>query len=217
MARGATVVRARGPRVRQRSSIPSRSASPDATSGQRGWKRQPAGIRVGSGASPCRICCSICSISGTTESSARVYGMPRVREHLLGRPLLDDPPEVHHRDPVGDVPREPEVVRDDEDRDARSRTSSSMSARISPRTEASRLETGSSATISHGSQRHRAGDHDPLALPARELVRVALQKRSGGRRPAAGERVRDARRLVARRPCGCAAPRRPPRRSSGAG
>ncbi len=50
------------------------------------------------------------------EQGARV-GMPWVREQLLGGPLLDDPPEVHHRDPVGDVPREPEVVRDDEDRD----------------------------------------------------------------------------------------------------
>jgi hypothetical protein len=39
-------------------------------SGQRGWKRQPDGIR-GSGISPVRICCSI-SVSGTTESRARV-------------------------------------------------------------------------------------------------------------------------------------------------
>ena len=54
--------------------MPSRSASPDATTGQRGWNRQPAGMRLGSGVSPVRICCSTRSISGTTDSSALVYG-----------------------------------------------------------------------------------------------------------------------------------------------
>ncbi|WP_238166042.1 hypothetical protein [Kribbella caucasensis] len=39
-----------------------------------------------------------------------------------------------------------------------------------PRTETSRPDTGSSATISRG-ERASAGDADPLALPAAELVR----------------------------------------------
>ena len=38
--------------------------------------------------------------------------MPRVREELLGRRGLDDPAEVHHRDPVADVPHDGHVVRD---------------------------------------------------------------------------------------------------------
>ena len=103
---------------RQRASIPSRSASPDATTGHRGWKRQPDGIRVGSGASPARICGSRCRASRHDREQRARVGMPRVVEQLLGRPLLDDPPEVHDRDAVGDVPGQPEVVRDDEDRDA---------------------------------------------------------------------------------------------------
>ena len=48
---GATSCNARSSEL-QRSSIPRRAASPDATSGQRGWNRHPEGIRVGSGASP---------------------------------------------------------------------------------------------------------------------------------------------------------------------
>ena len=40
--------------------------------------------------------------------------------------------------------------------------------------ETSSAETGSSAMISFGSQRERPRDPDPLALAARELVRVAV-------------------------------------------
>src|SRR3712207_8084898 len=46
-------------------------------------------------------------------------GMPRLGQDALGRPVLDDAAEVHHRDAVGDVPGEAEVVRHDEDADAR--------------------------------------------------------------------------------------------------
>jgi hypothetical protein len=66
------------PAPRQRASMPSRPASPPATTGQRGWKRQPDGMLVGSGGSPVSTTCSRCSISGTTESRARVYGSARV-------------------------------------------------------------------------------------------------------------------------------------------
>ena len=40
--------------------------------------------------------------------------------------------------------------------------------------ETSSAETGSSQMISFGAQRERTGDADPLALAARELVRVAV-------------------------------------------
>ena len=40
--------------------------------------------------------------------------------------------------------------------------------------ETSSAETGSSAMISFGLQRERPGDPDPLALPAGELVRIAV-------------------------------------------
>jgi hypothetical protein len=53
--------------------------------------------------------------------------------------------------------------------------------------ETSSADTGSSQTMSLGSQGQRPGDPDALALPARELVRVAVGRARGGRptRPAA--------------------------------
>ncbi len=45
-------------------------------------------------------------------------GVLRVAEHLLGGAGLDDAAEVHHRDPVGDVPGQAEVVGDHEDAEA---------------------------------------------------------------------------------------------------
>ena len=57
---------------RQASATPARSALPSAYAGQRGWNRQPAGIRVGSGISPRSTTGSIRATSGTTDSSAWV-------------------------------------------------------------------------------------------------------------------------------------------------
>ena len=53
--------------------------------------------------------------------------------------------------------------------------------RICACTETSSALVGSSQTISFGLDRQRAGDGDALALPARELVRVARSSDSGGR------------------------------------
>ena len=106
------------------------------------------------------------------EQRARV-GMARVAEQLLGRALLDDPAEVHDRDPVGDVPGQPEVVRDDEDRHARlahepqhQREDLAAHRRVEAR---DRLVGDEQRRLEH----HRAGDHDALALAARDLVGVA--------------------------------------------
>ena len=52
--------------------------------------------------------------------------------------------------------------------------------------ETSRAETGSSATMKSGLTRKRAREADPLALAARELVRIARRRiRAAGRRSAA--------------------------------
>ena len=40
--------------------------------------------------------------------------MPGRREQRLGRPRLDDAAQVHHRDPLGDLPHDGEVVGDEE-------------------------------------------------------------------------------------------------------
>ena len=65
----------------------------------------------------------------------------------------------------------------------------SSSARISPRIEASRLETGSSAISSSGSQRQRPGDQHPLPLAAGQLVRVAQEQPLGRSQPGRRQRV----------------------------
>ncbi len=83
------------------------------------------------------------------EQRPRV-GVAGRAEHLLGRAGLDDPAEVHHRDPVGDVPGQAQVVGDTRTPRPSSSRSRSSSARISPRIEASRLDTGSSAMSSRG-------------------------------------------------------------------
>ena len=78
-------------------------------------------------------------------------------------------------------------------------------------------DTGSSATSSSGLERHGAGDDDPLALTARELVRVAQEEplgRAQAARATAPRRPVPPRRRAGR---GCGCPRRRPRRSSGGG
>jgi len=40
--------------------------------------------------------------------------MARVLEHGVNRPLLDDLPEVHHRDPVGGVVDDGQVMGDEQ-------------------------------------------------------------------------------------------------------
>ena len=44
--------------------------------------------------------------------------MARIAEQLAHRRLLDDPSGVHHRDPVGHLGDDAEVVRDQEEREA---------------------------------------------------------------------------------------------------
>ena len=97
--------------------------------------------------------------------------MPRVVEQLLGRPLLDDPAEVHDRYAIGDVPGQPEIVGDDEDRDAR--LANEAEHQLQDLTANRRVEARH-RLVRHEQRRlqhHRAGDHDPLALPAGDLVR----------------------------------------------
>jgi len=79
-------------------------------------------------------------------------------QHLLDGSTLDDPPEVHHGDPVGDVPRQPQIVGDDQGRQSEIVPHRSSRAKISPRTEASSEATGSSAIRTLGVERQSPGD-----------------------------------------------------------
>ena len=88
-------------------------------------------------------------VEGTASSSAACRGAGGA----AGPPRpahLDDPAEVHDRDPVGDVPRQAEVVADHESRQPSSSRRPRNSLRISPRTDASSDDTGSSATRTSG-------------------------------------------------------------------
>ena len=87
---------------------------------------------------------------------------------------LDDVPEVHDRDPVGDVPDDPEIVRDEEVRE--------VEVLLQALEEVQDLRLDRDVERRHGLVAHdqlrvRAqGPRDPdaLALAARELVWVAV-------------------------------------------
>ena len=96
--------------------------------------------------------------------------MLRISHKIPGSGLLDDLPPVHDEDTLGEVPHRRQVVGDVDDARLYSCWSCSRSSKISTRTEASSIETGSSATISCGSQDDRPGDHQALLLAAAELV-----------------------------------------------
>ena len=68
--------------------------------------------------------------SGPVESGQRAeqapgVGVLRVIEDLVELPVLDDLPRVHHQHPVGDLGDDPEIVGDQDRRQAASRLRSS--------------------------------------------------------------------------------------------
>ena len=130
------------------------------------------------------------------QQRARVRMLRRL-EDLFGRAELDDATEVHHRDAVGDVPREPEIVGDDEDRDAGLVDEPAHELQdLAPhrRVEARhRLVGDEQAWLEH----HCARDHHALPLTAGHLVRVEPDEPFGRPEPRAGERPRDELLLVA--------------------
>ena len=65
--------------------MPSAAASPDATTGQRGWNRQPAGMRVGSGGSPFDAKPGVQTLSATD----RYYAWVTVSVHASGKTILE--------------------------------------------------------------------------------------------------------------------------------
>ena len=101
--------------------------------------------------------------------------MLRVPDDLAGRALLDDPAEVHDRDPVGEVRRRREVVRDHQDREP-----------ALPQPVEQLQDAGADRDVEHRDrlvgdeqprlEHERRRDRDPLALPAGELVRVPVEE-----------------------------------------
>ena len=119
--------------------------------------------------------------------------MLRGGEDLLGGADLDDPSEVHHGDAVGDVPRQAEVVRDDEDRHAAvTRQAQQQLQDLAAHRSVERRDRfvgNEQARLQH----HRPGDHDTLALTAGQLVGKAMEELLGRAQAGVRQRLRHAR------------------------
>ncbi|BBK40999.1 hypothetical protein STVA_10190 [Allostella vacuolata] len=102
--------------------------------------------------------------------------MGRLAEHLLDRALLDDAAEVHDRDALAHLADHGQVVADEEVGEA------VPGAQLGQEVQDLRLDRHverRGRLVQHqqlGSERQGAGDAHPLLLPARQLVRVAVQE-----------------------------------------
>ena len=193
-------------RARAGRATPSRiSTSPR---GSAGGTRSPSGGSAASGISPrgrSRGTGRSGSGSGIAASSAFVYGCRGLAKISVGRPDLDDPAEVHDRDPVAEELRAGQVVGDVDVGELRARSlRSSISCRILARTlhveHRDRLVGHQHARA----QDDRAGDHDPLLLAARQVARVLGQEQLDRREADPLERLDDLRAPLAR-PTSCRA------------
>ncbi len=111
---------------------------------------------------------------GTADSSAWVYGCVGAIEHGVDVADLDDPSEVHHGDAVGDVADDGEVVGDEQVREAE------LGAELVEEVDDAGLDRhveGGDRLVEDdqlGLEGERSGDADALALPAGEVLRVAV-------------------------------------------
>ena len=134
--------------------------------------------------------------------------MERLAVELARRRQLHDPPEVHHGDPVADVADHRQVVGDEqvgEIEPVLELLEQVDDLRLDRDVEGRDRLVGDDQV---GLQRERPGDADPLALPAGELVRIAVRVvrvEPDGRDAAPGP-ARDGR--PSRRPRGSRAARR---------
>jgi hypothetical protein len=106
-------------------------------------------------------------------------GVAGVGQHGLGRALLDDAAQVHHGQPVGDVPGEAEVVGDDQDGQAEVADQAEQQGQ--DLTPDRGVEAGHGLV---GDQHARLqgqcpGDHHPLALAAGQLVGIGEGELAG--------------------------------------
>src|SRR5690606_30846668 len=102
-------------------------------------------------------------------------GMAWESEERLGRPLLDHLAQIHHRDPVGEGAHHAQIMGDEQ-----------IGEPVLALEAAKKLEDlGTDRDVERrdrlvvddhpGLDRKRPGDADALALPARELVRIAVE------------------------------------------
>ena len=119
-------------------------------------------------------------------------------QRLARRAGLDHHAEVHHRDDVGDVAHDREVVRDQEQPEARARARGRRAgSRAAPAPTRRARRAARRATITDGSAASARAIAIRWRWPPRELVRVARRPRSPGS-PTSSSSSRDARRAPRR-------------------
>ena len=114
--------------------------------------------------------------------------MLRVSDDLPGRAFLDDSAQVHDGDPVGEMGGRRQVVGDHQDAHP-----------ILPEPVQERQDARPHRDVQHrhrlvgdqqlGVEHQAGGDRDALTLPARELVRKAVDEELGRRQPGPLQRV----------------------------
>ncbi len=95
----------------------------------------------------------------------------RTAEHILGAPRLHHISFVHDYDAIRNVIGRRKIVRDVDDRHAKRIAQLLNKLTMDMRSDASTIDTGSSATISFGLGDKRPRHRDTLQLPARKLMR----------------------------------------------
>ena len=151
--------------------------------GQRVWKTQPEGgfaaRRDVAGEPDARLRPSVERHGG--EQRLRVR-MVRAFEHRLRRPELHEAAEVEHRDAIGQVADDAEIVRDEDVARPVARACRSTSRlRIAACTETSSAEVGSSQTTSRGSPANARAIATRCFCPPESCVGRAASERSGSR------------------------------------
>jgi hypothetical protein len=106
-------------------------------------------------------------------------GVPRVPQNLRRRALLDDPALAHHHDAVGDLGHHAKIMGDEQD--ARAVLALDLLDEGEDLGLRGDVEGGGRLVGDQqpGFERERHGDHDALALAARELVGIGVIHRLG--------------------------------------
>ncbi len=201
-ARRRTPRRAAGPvRLDQRAKVPRLPAADRgrlaAARMERAAERRVGRVRHLTARQVARYLAAGVGIRDRAQQRLRVR-VPGVGEDLLGRPDLDDPAEVHDRDPVAEVLRAGQVVGDVDV------GQSEVLLEVEHQLEDLRAHRHVEHRDRLVRDQHaragddRARDDDALLLPAGQVARVLLQEQLDRRQPDPLERVDDLRAAFAR-------------------
>ena len=147
--------------------------------GQRVWNRQPDGGSIGFGGSPVIGGSSMRragSIDGPRREQRPRIGVLRPLEYRVGRAELDHAAEIHHEDALADKSNDIQIVADKDESQIElplQRTQQIEHLRLDRF-----IERRNRLVEDHHARpgRQRAGNIDPLLLPAGKLVRIARAK-----------------------------------------